>query len=296
MTTLPALRVLLAAFLALNVLVQAADKKEEYSPTNEKSPAERLSWLNGPGTGPLDGRAKIRFPAEFRFLEAKDAKKFLSLTGNRPDGDETGILQNRKEEWWVIFQFEDIGYVKDDEKNDLNADKLLANYREGAEAMNERRKDDGTPPIHIVGWHVAPNYNDQTKNLEWSVEAESNGEKFVNYNVRLLGRKGVTKITLIEDRSKIDATLPKFREILKSHEYTTGESYAEYRQGDKIAKYGLGALVLGGTVAAAAKFGLLGPVILFLKKAWKFIAIGVVALGSWIKNLFTGRKSSQRIE
>jgi len=194
----------------------------------------------------------------------------------------------------VIFQFEEIGYVKDDEKNDLNADKLLDSYRKGAESMNERRKDEGVPPINIVGWHVAPNYNDQTKNLEWSVEAESHGERFVNYNVRLLGRKGVTKITLIEDRAKIDATLPKFREILKSHEYTYGESYAEYRQGDKIAKYGLGALVLGGTVAAAAKFGLLGPVILFFKKGWKLVVAGVVAVGSWLKKLFSGKKRDQQ--
>jgi len=289
-----ALRVFLVLLFALPALLQAAEKKEEYSPTGEKSPVDRLGWLNGPGTGKLGGRAAIRFPADFRFLESKDTTRFLRLTGNNPDGDETGLLQSKKDEWWVIFQFEEIGYVKDDEKNDLNADKLLDSYRKGAESMNERRKDEGVPPINIVGWHVAPNYNDQTKNLEWSVEAESHGEKFVNYNVRLLGRKGVTKITLIEDREKIDATLPKFREILKSHGYTSGESYAEYRQGDKIAKYGLGALVLGGTVAAAAKFGLLGPVILFFKKGWKLVVLGVAAVGTWLKKLFSGKKRDQQ--
>ena len=159
--------------------------------------------------------------------------------------------------------------------------------------MNEARQERGTPPIRIVGWHVAPNYNDITKNLEWSVEAESGGEKFVNYNVRLLGRKGVTKVTLIEDRTHVDATLPLFREILRSHQYSGGESYAEYRQGDRIAQYGLGALVLGGAAAAAAKFGLFAPLILFIKKAWKVVAAAVVGAVMWIKNLITGRNKNE---
>lgn len=290
MTTLRLTRFLLAAIFAPAALLLAAEKEEEYSPDKEGGPLSHLKWINGPATGNLDGRATIRVPEGFQFLEKKDAKKFLEMTGNEPDGDETGALINKNDDWWVIFEFDEIGYVKDDDKNDLNADKLLQSYREGTAAMNERRKDEGIPPIEIVGWHVAPNYNDQTKNLEWSIEAESRGRRFVNYNVRLLGRKGVTKITLLESRAKVDSTLPKFRELLKSHKYTSGESYAEYRQGDKIAKYGLGALVLGGAAAAAAKFGLLGPVILFLKKGWKVVALGIAGAAAWLKNLFTGKK------
>ncbi len=293
-TTRHLLRLLLLALLL--PALHAADKAEEYSPDKEKSPIDRLNWLNGPATGKLADRATIDFPSGFRFLASREAEKFLRMTGNHPEGDETGLLRSETNRWWVIFQFEDIGYVKDDEKNDLNADKLLENYRKGTEAMNEERRGEGVPEIHILGWHVAPRYDDATKNLEWSVEAESGGEKFVNYNVRLLGRKGVTKVTLIEDRDKIDATLPKFRQILSTHKYTSGESYAEYRQGDKIAKYGLGALVLGGTAAAAAKFGLLGPVVLFFKKAWKIGVVALVAVGSWVKRLFTGRRRDGAIE
>ena len=287
---------LLALLIPAFASLRAAEKTEEYSPDKEKSPIDRLNWLKGPATGKLGSRGELRVPAGYRFLASTDAVKFLRLTGNHPGGDETGLLLNITNKWWVIFEFEDIGYVKDDEKNDLNADKLLENYRKGTEAMNEERRGEGTPEIHIVGWHVAPNYNDATKNLEWSVEAESGGEKFVNYNVRLLGRHGVTKVTLIEDRDKIDATLPVFREVLASHKYSSGESYAEYRQGDKIAKYGLGALVLGGTAAAAAKFGLLGPVIAVAKKAWKLVVLGFVAVGGWLKRLFTGRRKDPTLE
>ena len=276
--------------------LEAQEGKGERLPVAKASPLDRLPWIQGPTNISLAGRAKLEIPRNFRFLEAKAAQDFLKATGNRPNGQETGLLMHARDAWWVILEFEEIGYVKDDEKKDLDADKLLESYRRGTEAMNEDRQERGSPPIRIVGWHVAPNFNDLTKNLEWSVEAESGGEKFVNYNVRLLGRKGVTKVTLIEDRDKIDATLPVFREVLASHKYSSGESYAEYRQGDKIAKYGLGALVLGGTAAAAAKFGLLGPVIAVAKKAWKLVVLGFVAVGGWLKRLFTGRRKDPTLE
>ncbi|MEY4691824.1 MAG: hypothetical protein RIT19_2149 [Verrucomicrobiota bacterium] len=269
-----------------------AEEKGETAGKAAIAPAsgiDRLPWVQGPTEVQLDGRATLRIPKGFRFLEAKASRDFLKATGNRPSGQETGLLMHTRAEWWVILEFDEIGYVKDDEKSDLNAEQLLESYRGGTEEMNRTREERGSPPIRIVGWHVPPNFNDVSKNLEWSVEAESGGHRFVNYNVRLLGRKGVTKVTLIEDRAGVEATLPEFRDILRSHRYSSGESYAEYRQGDRIAQYGLGALVLGGAAAAAAKFGLFGPLILFLKKAWKLVVAAVVGGVMWIKNLFTRR-------
>lgn len=281
-------------FLAMFQLALAAqENRPEKLAVSGESPADRLPWIPGPTNATLSGRATLQIPAGFRFLEAKAARDFLKATGNRPSGEETGLLMHTREKWWVVLEFEEIGYVKDDEKKDLDAEKLLESYRRGSEAMNESRKDRGAPPIRILGWHVAPNFNDLTKNLEWSVEAESGGDAFVNYNVRLLGRKGVTKATLIEDRAHVDATLPRFREILKTHQYGAGESYAEYRQGDRIAQYGLGALVLGGAAAAAAKFGLFGPILLFAKKAWKLVAAAVVGVVMWARSLFTRKDRNE---
>ena len=173
---------------------------------------------------------------------------------------------------------------KDDEKTKLDsmADDLLESYKKGAEHQNQRREKMGAPPLEVLGWQVKPHYNDETKNLEWCILGQSGGDKFVNHNVRLLGRKGVTKITLIEDQEKIDATLPVFRNLLKDFTYTAGESYAEYKQGDKIAKAGLGALVLGGAAAAAYKVGLFGWLAVALKKGFKLVIVAVVAIGAEI--------------
>jgi uncharacterized membrane-anchored protein len=84
-------------------------------------------------------------------------------------------------------------------------------------------------------------------------------------------------------------TLPTFKELLKDYSFKSGESYAEFRQGDKLAKYGLAALITGGAVAVAAKTGLLTAILLIFKKAWKLVVIGAVAVVSFFKRLILGK-------
>ncbi len=269
----------------------AAAASDQASLPAEASPVERLAWKLGPATGDLQGRATIKFPAEFRFVGAADTRKLLEMAGNQTDGSELGALEHRADGWWVIFEFEDIGYVKDDEKDELDADKLLASYQRGAEQDNERRRDAGLPPLHVVGWHTKPHYNQETKNLEWAIIVESEGEQSINHNVRLLGRKGVTKVTLVLDALKdLEVTLPVFRSLLADFRYASGESYAEYREGDSVAKFGLSALVLGGAAAGAYKLGLLGGLFAFFKKGWKLAVFAVAGLATWIRNLVLGKR------
>jgi uncharacterized membrane-anchored protein len=282
-------RGLLAAVLAAAALfaAPAAEERPGNAPA-EENPADKLPWQAGPGAAVLGGRARLNFPAEFRFVGDGDARSLLEMAGNPTSGDELGVLEHRRDEWWVVFEFDEVGYVKDDEKADLNADKLLASIRRGTEQGNRHRRQGGLPEMTILGWHTPPSYNDQTKNLEWAILAESNGEKFVNHNVRVLGRKGVMVVTLVEDLAQLDATLPKFRALLADFGYQQGESYAEYRPGDTVAKFGLGALVVGGGAAAAAKLGLFGALAAFFKKGWKLVVVALVALGAGIRRLALG--------
>jgi uncharacterized membrane-anchored protein len=207
------------------------------------------------------------------------------MSGNRVDGDDVlGMLENRTGKWWVVFQFEDVGYVKDDEKNDLKADELLESYKKGVEQDNERR--DG-PSTKVIGWHTPPRYDETSHNLEWAIVFETSGEKYVNHNVRVLGRKGLMKVVLVEDMENLEKTLPAFRSALATFKFQTGESYGEYRPGDKIAKYGLTALVAGGAALGAAKLGLFAKLAIFFKKGFKLIILGIAALGAAIKKFFT---------
>lgn len=278
-----------ALFLSLVLSLDAAD------PAGEKKPAETFAWQDGPTEGDLNGRAKLKVPEGFRFLEAAEAGKLMVLMGNQSSGNELGFIVNRDDGWAVVFDFDAVGYVKDDDKDKLDAKKLLADIKEGNKAGNEYRRKNGIPPIDVIGWHVEPRYNDTTKNLEWSVLAETRGRRIVNYNVKLLGRNGYTEATLMEDYDKVDATLPAFQKLLDTFSYQSGESYAEFKKGDKIAEYGLGALIVGGAAAVGYKVGFFGMLLAGFKKFAKLIIFGVVAVAVAFKkffgNLFGGRRA-----
>jgi len=284
----------MAFLLCMGVHAQdaQADKKTRKPLTAEEAKAaiDGLPWKDGPGEAVFGDRARIPYGADFRVLSGPDAVKRLQMSGNRVDEKSVlGMLEHKSEHWWVVLQFDDVGYVKDDDKKDLDADKILEGYREGVAAENERR---GGPPTEVVGWHTKPRYDEKSHNLEWAITFMNSGEKFINHQVRILGRKGVTRVTLVSDLEAMDATLPKFREAMKSFQYQTGESYAEYRPGDKVAKYGLTALVAGGAALGAAKLGLFGWLAMALKKGFKLIIVAFVALAGAVKKLFSSRSRS----
>ena len=143
--------------------------------------------------------------------------------------------------------------------------------------------------LTLIGWEQEPHYNEATHNLEWALRLESEGQPIVNYNTRLLGRRGVMEVSLVVEPDALHATLPTYQGLLEGFHYKTGETYAEYRQGDKLAQYGLAALVLGGAAAGAAKLGLFTWLIVFLKKGWKLVVAGIAAVGAGIKKMFSGR-------
>jgi uncharacterized membrane-anchored protein len=78
--------------------------------------------------------------------------------------------------------------------------------------------------------------------------------------------------------------------LLNGYSFNAGESYAEYRPGDKVAEYGLAALIVGGAAAVAAKKGLFGVLATFLAAAWKFLVAAVVGALAWVRKKFGAKK------
>ena len=77
-------------------------------------------------------------------------------------------------------------------------------------------------------------------------------------------------------RTVLARVVPLVKGILTGFRFREGQRYAEWRSGDKVAQYGLGALVVGGGTAVAAKTGLLA-------KLWKPILAVIVAIIAWLK-------------
>jgi uncharacterized membrane-anchored protein len=235
-----------------------------------------LDWQRGPRTAKIGGVATLKVPEGQVFLDDRSTGRFLTLNGNPPrDGRYTLAAEDLS--WFAVFYFEDTGYVKDDEK--LDADALLATLRQGDARSNSERKRLGMPALETVGWHVAPHYDGSTHRLEWGMQLRTEGRIIVNYTIRLLGRRGVMHAVLVSDPENLDRDIAVFKGTLAGHEFTPGEGYAEFRAGDRVAEYGLAALVLGGAAAVATKSG-------FFKAMGKLLIPGLVALGAAAAALF----------
>ena len=255
------------------------------------SPASKIKWLVGPAKASMRDIAEFQVPEGYVLASPEDTQMLLKASGNPISGSEMALLRPKGEKWFVVFEFSATGYIKDADRDKLDADALLKSIRDGTEASNAERQRLGGTPLHVTGWAQPPKYNPDTHNLEWAVRAEADGRPVVNYNTRLLGRKGVMEVSLIVNPSELDATLPTYQKLLTGYDFKAGERYAEYRQGDKIAKYGLAALVTGGAAVVAVKTGLFGALLLFLKKGWKLVAVGIAACVSFVKRLFTGKST-----
>jgi len=250
--------------------------------------AQELGWQQGPSVGSLGRIAEVQVPEGYVFLEGNDTRTLLELMQNPTSGQELGTLASASEEedWWVFFEFDEVGYVKDDDRDDLDADVLLKSIRQGTEHSNDERRRRGWATIEVVGWEVSPRYDPTTNNLEWAILGRSEGVDSVNHNTRLLGRRGVMEVSLVCGPEQLDATLPIVHELLEGFSYREGNRYAEFTSGDKVAEYGLMGLVAGGGLALAAKTGL-------LQKFWKLIVVGFVAIGVFFKKLFGGGAKQQ---
>jgi uncharacterized membrane-anchored protein len=287
------LRTLTLGALAAAVLAAAARPAAAQGPPPDPEAQRKFDaivWQHGPCTVNVGDLAQVKVPAGYKFTGAAGARSLLELLHNPTSPRDLGLLCPEKLEWFITFDFDAVGYVKDDEKNNLDADVILESLRKGNEQGNVERRRRGWEPVTLLGWQQAPHYDEQTHNLIWATRLSgANGLVSVNYNTRLLGRGGVMSVNLVTSPERLPAVLPTYQNILSGYSYKTGHRYSEFRAGDKVAEYGLTALVAGGAVALAAKSG-------FLAKFGKVIIGGIVALvvgiGSLFKKLFGGREAS----
>ncbi|HEX7596684.1 MAG TPA: DUF2167 domain-containing protein [Polyangia bacterium] len=262
----------------------------EGAPSPQQKVLASIKWTPGPGKVTIGNQSELKLTPGLQYTGPEGARKMLEMMHNPTDGSELGLLTTENLDWFVLFEFEDSGYVKDADKEKLDAKAMLSSIKEGNESSNKARKERGWPAIQITGWHTEPFYNKTTNNLEWCIAGESEGHKIVNYNTRILGRGGVMSANLLVDPEELDKTLASVKEILGGFSFLPGKKYSEWRSGDKIAKYGLTALIVGGAVGAAAKLGFLAKIAASLGKLWKAIIVGLIALGAGIKRFLFGDK------
>lgn len=255
----------------------AAEQENEFTKL-----VRSLDWTTE-GAGTLGNLATLAVPEGYRFTGQSGTIKLMEAYGNLTSGTELGYISPLNMDWFAVFEFDDCGYVKDDEKDGLDAAAILKQLQDGQEAANKELSKRGMPTLQVVGWKTPPFYNKETNNLEWAIRLRSgDGSEVVNYRTKLLGRRGVMDVVLVCDEAEMSTIVPQYQELLKGFAFKKEESYAAFSKGDKVAEYGLTGLIVGGGLLVAAKSGLLA-------KLWKPIIGGLVVIGAFLKRIFVGK-------
>jgi uncharacterized membrane-anchored protein len=307
--SLPLIVRLVVLFLfAAAAFVRADDNAVHLSREQKEALVSALQWQTGTITL-KDGLAKIDLKDGFRFLGAADAQKVLHQVWDNPeDPTVLGLLFPKDQGpltpdgYAVTVSYEENGYVKDDDADKIKYDDLLTTMKKDVHDANEERTKEGYPTMELTGWAEPPHYDKATHKLYWAKQFSvgSDGGGALNYDIRILGRRGTLVLSALSDPSGLAEINKDIPDILSMVDFQPGNTYAEFDPKiDKVAEYGLAGLIAGGGIAAAAKLGLFA---LFFKwilaagaAAWKIILVAIAAVGAAIKKAWgsiTGKNKS----
>ncbi|WP_435132824.1 DUF2167 domain-containing protein [Formosa sp. A9] len=242
------------------------------------------------------GIASLEVPQGFKYLDPEQSNYVLTELWENPPSETLGLLfpedvfpLSDNFTYCVEIGYSEEGYIEDEDAEDLDYDELLEEMKEDIKANNPERMAQGYSEMELVGWASAPYYDNVNKKLHWAKEIHFEGAEVntLNYNIRVLGRKGYLNLNAIGDIGVLEMFNQDRDQILQSVKFSEGNRYADFNPDfDEVAAYGIGGLIAGKVLAKAGFFAL-------LLKFWKVIAIGAVALFSGFRKRLFGSKTKE---
>lgn len=228
-----------------------------------------------------DGVAILNIPEGYKYLDKKQSETVLEdLWGNLHQDGCVGMLFVDTTEvtgempYAIEITYDAIGYVEDDDAEDIDYDDLLVDMQKGTEAQNEKRAELGYPTMEIIGWASAPFYDKENHILHWAKEIAIQDYEVntLNYDIRKLGRKGILSMNFIAETPSLEIIKNDIPKISQSAIFNGGYAYGDFNPDlDDVAAVGLAGLIAGKALAKGGFF-------VMLAKFWKVIAIGVVSV------------------
>jgi uncharacterized membrane-anchored protein len=291
---------LFAVFLCLCLPFAAlAEDKSSAPPVTKESFLASLHFQQGDIVLP-GNIATLKLPPSFRYLAPADADRVLvQAWGNPPGGKTLGMIFPAalgpldEKGWGVVITYDKDGHVKDGDADSIKYDEMLKEMQEAIAAENPARKEKGFGGLTLVGWAEPPRYDKASHKLYWARELKFDDAKHnsLNYNVRVLGREGVLVLNAVAGMDQIAQIRAEMPAVTAFTEFTPGNRYADFdAKTDKVAEYGLAALVAGGVAAKLGFFGKLFALLLVFKK---LIFIGVAVAGAGLFKLFKRKQEAQ---
>ena len=282
----------LAAFLATPVVLQ-----DEVFELDAQTQAF-LSQLNfEEGTVQLStGEAEFTLPEGWAFLQSEGARRVVEeYWGNPEDTSTLGFIDppsnagRLQSSWGIIVSAEFEGYISDEDAGGLDFDEIMRDEKKTDGEANEWRVENGFEPIETVGWAEQPHYDATTNKLYWAKELRFGDapENTLNYDVRILGRRGALVLTAVAGMSDFAEVQEGMKLALDNTSFLEGHRYSDFDSSlDKVAAYGIGGLVAG---KLAAKVGLLAVI----GKFAKVIVLGIVGALVAAKKFLLGKKTAE---
>jgi uncharacterized membrane-anchored protein len=240
-----------------------------------------------------EGDATITVPKGFKFLGKEQSNYLLrDIWANEPDSSILGMLVSEEGIYsGVIYtvSYDPMGYVKDEDAGDINYDELLTEQQQETRDANPERVRLGYEPIEFVGWAANPYYDADKKVLHWAKELKFGQDSIntLNYNLRILGRKGVFMLNAISTIDQLPEVNLHVNDVLSSVTFKAGSTYFDFDPDvDEVAAWTVGGLVAGKILAKVGFFAL------FLK-FWKVIGLALVAFGGGIWKFITGKRDKK---
>ena len=268
------------------------------APSAGESTREEFEAKLGYQTGTVTlsgGLATIRVPASFRFLGPEGSRRLLTQGWGNPPAtaeDVLGMLVPAKvsplskDGWGIVITYDEDGYVNDSDAAGLNYTKLLKEMQEGTVEANEERQKQGFESVTLIGWAEPPSYDAASHKMYWAKDLVfgSATEHTLNYNIRILGRRGVLVLNAIAAMDHLAAVRGDAANVIAAVDFSEGHRYSDYLPGkDKAAAYGVTGLIVGATAAKAGLFKALWVGLLAFKK---LLIVGIAALIAAVKRLF----------
>ncbi|MBC5775827.1 DUF2167 domain-containing protein [Pontibacter sp. KCTC 32443] len=243
-----------------------------------------------------EGMAKLNVPKGFKYLDAEQAEYVLTeLWGNPASGTSLGMLVPEgqgvldDDSWVFDIEYEAMGYVKDTDASEIDYNELLTTMKEDMVEESKERVANGYDGIELIGWASKPYYDNEKKTLHWAKELKfGNAEtNTLNYNVRVLGRKGVLMLNAIAAMGSLPEVKQNIPLVVNSVTFEQGHSYFDFDpEVDEVAAWTIGSLVAGKILTKLGFFAL-------ILKFWKVIAFALVSGGGALYKWVKGRKREE---
>lgn len=242
------------------------------------------------------GLATLRLPDGFRYLDPEQSRMVLEDWWGNPPGERTlgmifpaGVGPTAEDGWGVVLTYSAEGHVPDADAEEIDYDELLREIQRASRERSREHERQGYPAIEVVGWAAEPSYQPATHRILWARELRvgDNEESTLNYDVRVLGRRGVLSMNAVASMSKLETVEQALATLLPVVEFDQGNRYEDFDPGrDSLAAYGLGGLVAG---KLAAKVGLFKGLLALLLAAKKLLVLAVIAVVAGLKRVLSAK-------